>query len=129
MLLIVTEDPEVQMMPLEYLHDGNDFLALKYHLLRGVSSERRQGYGAEMPTAALALIVVPSVPLLWNGRPVDRLDVAKEVDSVNKTLQEVRAPYQALIVTSQTLDALHEGLAPRGRQTIVHFIGHGLVMK
>jgi hypothetical protein len=64
MLLIVTEDPEAQMVPWEYLHDGGDFLALKYHVVRGIPAELRQGYGAEMPAATLDLIVVPSDPLL-----------------------------------------------------------------
>jgi tetratricopeptide (TPR) repeat protein len=126
MLHIVTEDPEAQMIPWEYLHDGKDFLALKYHVLRGIPAERRQGYGAEMPAAALDLIAVPSDPLLLNDRPVDQLDAVKEIDSLKTALQEAQAPYRALIVTPPTLDALHEALAPRGRQTIVHFIGHGL---
>jgi hypothetical protein len=99
MLLIVTEDPEGQLVPWEYLYDGNDFLALKYHLVRGVPPQRRQGYGAEMPAAALDLIVVPSDPLLLNTRPVDQLDVAKEVDSLKTALLEAEAPYRALIVT------------------------------
>jgi tetratricopeptide (TPR) repeat protein len=52
-----------------------------------------------------------------------------EVDSLKAALQGAEAPYRALIVTPPTLDALHEALAPRGRQTIVHFIGHGLATK
>jgi tetratricopeptide (TPR) repeat protein/ABC-type uncharacterized transport system YnjBCD ATPase subunit len=125
-LLIATEAPEAQMVPWEYLHDGNDFLALKYHVVRGVPSERRQGYGAEMPAAALDLIIVPSDPLLLNGSAVDQLEIAKEVDALKTALQGAEAPYRALIITPPTLDALHEALAHLGRRTIVHFIGHGL---
>jgi len=126
MLLIVSEDPEAQQVPWEYLHDGHDYLALKHHLVRGIPAERRQGYGAEMPASALYLVAVPSDPLLYNGRPIDQLEVSKELDHVKTALQEAEAPYRALIVAPPTLDALHEALAPRGRQTIVHFIGHGL---
>jgi hypothetical protein len=129
MLLIVTEDPASQMTPWEYMHDGRDYLALKYHLVRGVSSQRRQGYGAEMPAAALYLVAVPSDPLLLNSRPRVQLDVSREVDHVKTALREAQAPYQALIVTPPALDALHEVLAARGRQTIVHFIGHGMATK
>jgi hypothetical protein len=71
------------------------------------------------------LVVLPSDPLLSNGRSIDQLDIAKEVDHLKKALQEAQAPYRASIVAPPTLDALLEALAPRGRQTIVHFIGYG----
>jgi CHAT domain len=82
-----------------------------------------------MPAAALYLVAVPSDTLLYNGRLIGQLDVSKEVDYLKTALQEAQASYRALIVAPPTLDALHEALALKGRQTIVHFIGHGLARK
>ncbi|MBI3303588.1 MAG: CHAT domain-containing protein, partial [Deltaproteobacteria bacterium] len=125
-LLIVTEDPEAQSVPWEYLHDSNDYLALTHHLVRGIPPEQRKGYGGEILAEALYLVAVPSDPLLFNGRPVTELNVTKELEHLKTALQDAEASYRAVIITPPTLDTLHEALAPRGRHTLIHFMGHGL---
>lgn len=123
-LLLVSQDPQAQAVPWEYLYDGDDFLGLTHHLMRGIPQGRRQGYGAAMPAEALYLVAVPSDPLLHDGRPVPELDVRGELERLRDALQKAGAPYRATFLAPASLDALHKALAPRGRQTIIHFIGH-----
>ncbi|MBI4639500.1 MAG: ATP-binding protein, partial [Candidatus Tectomicrobia bacterium] len=98
-LLIVTENPEAQAIPWEYLYDSNDYLVLKYYLIRGIPSEQRQSHGTEMPAEALYLVAIPSDPLLFNEHPVTELNVVKELEYLKTALKDAEAPYQATILS------------------------------
>nr|MBC7244994.1 CHAT domain-containing protein [Chloroflexota bacterium] len=124
-LILVSQNLQAQAILWEYLHDGDDFLAVKYHLVRGIPPQCRHGCGSEMSAEALYLVVVPADPLLYEGRPVVGLNVRRELEHLEEALRKAAAPYHATILAPPTLDALHKALAPRERQTIVHFIGHG----
>jgi tetratricopeptide (TPR) repeat protein len=135
MIAIQTDDAELAAIPWEFLHDGKDFLIFRYLLVREVPAT----HAPPPPTAQLwRLVVMGSDPLveeqydaqgkLRGLKPVPRLKVAWELDTLRDDLQQSQPPvpfrWQRI---APTRAALIDDLAA-SEPILFHFVGHGSVV-
>ncbi|MBI3536608.1 MAG: CHAT domain-containing protein [Chloroflexi bacterium] len=129
-LLIVTQDPDLQRIPWEYLRDSKDYLTRKYFITRGLPREQRIAWAQNDAADSVSVVVAASDPLVYpNGAPVVALNVKSERANVKAAFEKTRGAFRVTFIKPPTLDALHKQLAETNRQTIIHFIGHGIATK
>ncbi|GIV93361.1 MAG: hypothetical protein KatS3mg056_2070 [Chloroflexus sp.] len=136
MVAIQTDDAELAAIPWEFLHDGKEFLIFRYLLVREVPATHAP---PPPPTAQLwRLVVMGSDPLmeeqydaqgkLCGLKPVPRLKVAWELDTLRDDLQQRQPPvpfrWQRI---APTRAALIDDLAA-SEPILFHFVGHGSVV-
>lgn len=136
MVAIQTDDAELAAIPWEFLHDGKEFLIFRYLLVREVPATHTL---PPPPTAQLwRLVVMGSDPLIEEQydaqgkycglKPVPRLKVAWELDTLRDDLQQRQPPvpfrWQRI---APTRAALIDELAA-SEPILFHFVGHGSVV-
>jgi hypothetical protein len=125
-LILRLEDPALNGIPWEYLHDGRHFVATEYALARqvpGVSLPPQEA--ALLAARRPRLLFVPADPLLHHGQPAPyALGVEGEWDALRGDLTRLNPPLDLTLVLPPTMDALQQAAAGM-RGGIVHFTGHG----
>ena len=118
-ILLVTSDDGLQVIPWEYVHDGERFIVTDLAFVRGLPKAKR--IPAPELKSGMHIVAVPSNPLDKDVPPLNidgewlRLtEVISELEN-GATLERVRPP---------TIDRLSEAAAGQ-RDRVIHFMGHG----
>lgn len=122
-LRVRSDDPAIQSLPWEFLHDGSDFLALDRQtpLVRFLHVEQPRP-SLVAGTLPLRLLVVMATP-----REVQSLELEQEWQRLYGALEPLVE--EGLIVVERLLHATRERLAAAlldGYQ-LLHYVGHGHV--
>ncbi len=134
LLALHTDDPELQAIPWEYLHDGTDFLIFRTLLVREIPDVPLPA--SPDPAQPWRLVAMGSDPLVQEVRdpatrlltdyaPMRRLQVVRELDLLRDTLLRQNPPlpvrWQRIAPTAQ---ALTDDLAT-SEPLLFHYTGHG----
>ena len=119
-ILLVIEDPLLDVIPWEYLHGPNGFIVLDMEFARGLPAEHRR-IADNLTDISLHIVAVPSNPISHDLGNIDiegewnRLKSSMDGQDTAITLERVRPP---------TLEQTRRLVANK-RYRIVHFMGHG----
>lgn len=129
-LVYILEGEGLDALPWEYaygpfgdekINNGEEFLALKCPIVRGLPTEYRLAAIPEL--GAFHLIAIPSQPLDHN---LPLLAIEEEWIRLKETIEDV--PYTILLERTRppTLDRVRQMVThPQQKHHILHFMGHG----
>ncbi|MBZ0281447.1 MAG: CHAT domain-containing protein [Anaerolineae bacterium] len=118
-IVIVTERDDLQFIPWEYAHDGQNFLVTQYPFVRALPKKQRMANYT--PTGGLYITAVPSNPL---DKQIAQLNIEGEWGRLRENIEEIPLAVTLERVRPPTAERLSALLAEQ-RDRVVHFMGHG----
>lgn len=122
-LRVRSDDPAIQSLPWEYLHDGYDFLALDRNtpLVRYLHVEQARPtlLAEKLPLRLLVALALPT--------DVAALDVEQEWERLYQALEPLveEGLLEVVVLPHATRERLNDALQDEQGYQMLHFVGHG----
>jgi tetratricopeptide (TPR) repeat protein len=127
-ILLVTEDPDLDALPWEYLYGPDGFIVLDVALVRGLPPAneipthfRGRQPSPDLSSTPLHIVAVPSNPI---DPAIARLDIKGEWTRLKDSLTGLDMAIRLERARPPTLEQTRR-LTANQRNRVVHFMGHG----